>query len=135
MVSDADCDINQRPFVFVHGTFGSATTSRTSRACSAMASSESDYRGRIQLPGDQPGTNGSPAAAIDKIPAETGSIRSTWPVIRKERTAVSISDAAHARRWRTTSISGSPNVVGGDAHSSPESTISAECPITPSVRP
>lgn len=74
VVDDADCDRTQRPFVFVHGTFGSGDNfAHVAR----LLGSNGFCQDRIiaveyNSLGDQPGTNGELDAAIDAILAETG---------------------------------------------------------------
>lgn len=74
VVADADCDKNQRPFVFVHGTFGSGDNfAHVAR----LLGSNGFCQDRIiaveyNSLGEAPGTNGELDAAIDKILAETG---------------------------------------------------------------
>jgi hypothetical protein len=74
VVADADCDRTQRPFVFVHGTYGSGDNfAHVAR----LLGSNGFCQDRIiaveyNSLGDAPGTNGQLDAAIDKILAETG---------------------------------------------------------------
>jgi len=74
VVADADCDQSQRPFVFVHGTFGSGDNfSNVARLLGSNGFCQDrivaiDYNSL----GDSPGTNGQLDAAIDKVLAETG---------------------------------------------------------------
>jgi pimeloyl-ACP methyl ester carboxylesterase len=74
VVRDADCDKSQRPFVFVHGTFGSGDNfAHVAR----LLGSNGFCQDRIiaveyNSLGEQPGTNGELDAAIDAILAETG---------------------------------------------------------------
>ena len=76
VVADADCDKSQRPFVFVHGTYGSGDNFAH---VAALLGSNGFCQDRIvtieyNSLGDQPGTNGQLDQAIDKILAETGAI-------------------------------------------------------------
>jgi pimeloyl-ACP methyl ester carboxylesterase len=74
VVADADCDQTQRPFVFVHGTFGSGDNfSHVARLLGSNGFCQDriiaiDYNSL----GDAPGTNGQLDAAIDEILARTG---------------------------------------------------------------
>jgi pimeloyl-ACP methyl ester carboxylesterase len=74
VVADADCDKSQRPFVFVHGTFGSGDNfAHVARLLGSNGFCQErivaiDYNSL----GDAPGTNGELDAAIDKVLAETG---------------------------------------------------------------
>lgn len=74
VVADADCDQNQRPFVFVHGTFGSGDNfAHVAR----LLGSNGFCQDRIiaveyNSLGDAPGTNGQLDAAIDQVLAATG---------------------------------------------------------------
>jgi pimeloyl-ACP methyl ester carboxylesterase len=74
VVADADCDQSQRPFVFVHGTFGSGDNfAHVAR----LLGSNGFCQDRIiaveyNSLGDMPGTNGELDAAIDQVLAETG---------------------------------------------------------------
>jgi pimeloyl-ACP methyl ester carboxylesterase len=74
VVADADCDRGQRPFVFVHGTFGSGDNfAHVARLLGSNGFCQDriiaiDYNSL----GDMPGTNGQLDAAIDEILAETG---------------------------------------------------------------
>lgn len=74
VVDDADCDTSQRPFVFVHGTFGSGDNfAHVAR----LLGSNGFCQDRIiaveyNSLGDQPGANGAIDAAIDAILAQTG---------------------------------------------------------------
>jgi pimeloyl-ACP methyl ester carboxylesterase len=74
VVADADCDQSQRPFVFVHGTFGSGDNfAHVAR----LLGSNGFCQDRIiaieyNSLGDMPGTNGQLDAAIDAILAATG---------------------------------------------------------------
>jgi len=74
VVADAACDQNQRPFVFVHGTFGSGDNfSHVARLLGSNGFCQDriiaiDYNSL----GDAPGTNGQLDAAIDEILARTG---------------------------------------------------------------
>jgi pimeloyl-ACP methyl ester carboxylesterase len=74
VVADADCDKNQRPFVFVHGTFGSGDNfAHVAR----LLGSNGFCQDRIVAVeynslGEAPGTNGELDAAIDDILARTG---------------------------------------------------------------
>jgi hypothetical protein len=72
VVADADCDKNQRPFVFVHGTFGSGDNFAH---VAALLGSNGFCQDRIvaieyNSLGDQPGANGELDAAIDKVLAD-----------------------------------------------------------------
>lgn len=69
VVADADCDKSQRPFVFVHGTFGSGDNFAH---VAALLGSNGFCQDRIVAVeynslGDQPGSNGAIDAAIDKV--------------------------------------------------------------------
>lgn len=74
VVADADCDKGQRPFVFVHGTFGSGDNfSHVARLLGSNGFCQDriiaiDYNSL----GDRPAENGQLDAAIDRILAETG---------------------------------------------------------------
>ena len=74
VVADADCDQTQRPFVFVHGTFGSGDNfAHVAR----LLGSNGFCQDRIiaveyNSLGDAPGTNGQLDAAIDEVLAATG---------------------------------------------------------------
>lgn len=74
VVADEDCDPNQRPFVFVHGTFGSGDNfSHVAR----LLGSNGFCQDRIiaveyNSLGDNPGADGEIDAAIDAILADTG---------------------------------------------------------------
>jgi len=74
VVPDAACDRNQRPLVFVHGTFGSGDNfAHVAR----LLGSNGFCQDRIvaieyNSLGDMPGTSGQLDAAIDAILAETG---------------------------------------------------------------
>lgn len=74
VVADADCDRSQRPFVFIHGTFGSGDNfSHVAR----LLGSNGFCQDRIiaveyNSLGDSPGADGEIDAAIDAILAETG---------------------------------------------------------------
>jgi pimeloyl-ACP methyl ester carboxylesterase len=74
VVADADCDRSQRPFVFVHGTFGSGDNfAHVAR----LLGSNGFCQDRIiaveyNSLGDQPGTDGEIDAAIDEVLAATG---------------------------------------------------------------
>ena len=74
VVADADCDQTQRPFVFVHGTFGSGDNfAHVAR----LLGSNGFCQDRIitieyNSLGDTPGTNGQLDAAIDPVLAATG---------------------------------------------------------------
>jgi pimeloyl-ACP methyl ester carboxylesterase len=74
VVTDADCDRTQRPFVFVHGTFGSGDNfSHVAR----LLGSNGFCQDRIiaveyNSLGEEPGTNGELDAAIDAVLARTG---------------------------------------------------------------
>ncbi len=74
VVADADCDRSQRPFVFVHGTFGSGDNfAHVAR----LLGSNGFCQDRIVAVeynslGDAPGADGTLDAAIDKVLAETG---------------------------------------------------------------
>jgi pimeloyl-ACP methyl ester carboxylesterase len=74
VVSDADCDKSQRPFVFVHGTFGSGDN--FAHVATLLGSNgfcpERIVAIEYNSLGDAPGTNGQLDAAIDKVLAETG---------------------------------------------------------------
>jgi pimeloyl-ACP methyl ester carboxylesterase len=74
VVADADCDKSQRPFVFVHGTFGSGDN--FAHVASLLASNGfcADRIVAIEYNslGDKPGTNGQLDAAIDRVLAQTG---------------------------------------------------------------
>ncbi|MGH7788391.1 MAG: alpha/beta fold hydrolase [Candidatus Binatia bacterium] len=74
VVADADCDRSQRPFVFVHGTFGSGDNfAHVAR----LLGSNGFCQDRIiaieyNSLGDMPAANGQIDAAIDAILAATG---------------------------------------------------------------
>ncbi len=74
VVADADCDRSQRPFVFVHGTFGSGDNfAHVARLLGSNGFCQDriiaiDYNSL----GDMPGTNGQLDAAIDAVLAATG---------------------------------------------------------------
>ncbi len=74
VVADADCDPTQRPFVFVHGTFGSGDNfAHVAR----LLGSNGICQDRIVAVeynslGDSPGTDGRLDAAIDQVLARTG---------------------------------------------------------------
>jgi len=74
VIADADCDRTQRPFVFVHGTFGSGDNfSHVAR----LLGSNGFCQDRIVAVeynslGDAPGANGQLDAAIDQVLAATG---------------------------------------------------------------
>lgn len=74
VVADADCDESQRPFVFVHGTFGSGDNfAHVAR----LLGSNGFCQDRIVAVeynslGDEPGANGELDAAIDEVLAATG---------------------------------------------------------------
>jgi pimeloyl-ACP methyl ester carboxylesterase len=74
VVADADCDHTQRPFVFVHGTFGSGDNfAHVAR----LLGSNGFCQDRIitieyNSLGDMPGTDGQLDAAIDAVLAATG---------------------------------------------------------------
>lgn len=74
VIADADCDRTQRPFVFVHGTFGSGDNfAHVAR----LLGSNGFCQDRIiaieyNSLGDMPATNGQLDAAIDAILAATG---------------------------------------------------------------
>jgi pimeloyl-ACP methyl ester carboxylesterase len=74
VVADADCDQSQRPFVFVHGTFGSGDNfAHVARLLGSNGFCQDriiaiDYNSL----GDEPGTNGQLDAAIDQVLAATG---------------------------------------------------------------
>lgn len=117
VVSDADCDTNQRPFVFVHGTFGSGDNfAHVAR----LLGSNGFCQDRIVAVeynslGDQPGTNGSLDAAIDKILAETGfdQVDLAGHSQGTRHCGEYLKDAAHrAKVAHYINFSGSPNVGG-----------------------
>jgi hypothetical protein len=69
VVADADCDKSQRPFVFVHGTFGSGDNFAH---VAALLGSNGFCQDRIvtieyNSLGEQPATNGKLDAAIDQV--------------------------------------------------------------------
>ena len=74
VVADADCDRSQRPFVFVHGTFGSGDNfAHVARLLGSNGFCQDriiaiDYNSL----GEMPGTNGQLDAAIDAVLAATG---------------------------------------------------------------
>jgi pimeloyl-ACP methyl ester carboxylesterase len=74
VVAEADCDRSQRPFVFVHGTFGSGDNfAHVARLLGSNGFCQDriiaiDYNSL----GDRPAENGQLDAAIDQILAETG---------------------------------------------------------------
>ena len=74
VVADADCDQSQRPFVFVHGTFGSGDNfAHVARLLGSNGFCQDriiaiDYNSL----GEMPGTNGQLDAAIDAVLAATG---------------------------------------------------------------
>jgi len=72
IVSDAKCDKSRRPFVFVHGTYGSGDNFAH---VAALLGSNGYCQDRIvgveyNSLGDQPGTDGSIDKAIDKVLAD-----------------------------------------------------------------
>src|SRR5262249_23216878 len=74
VVKDEDCDKTQRPFVFVHGTYGSGDNFAH---VAALLGSNGFCQDRIiaveyNSLGDKPGENGSIDGAIDAILQQTG---------------------------------------------------------------
>lgn len=74
VVPDADCDRTQRPFVFVHGTFGSGDNfAHVARLLGSNGFCQDRiYAIEYNSLGEQPAANGKIDAAIDAILAETG---------------------------------------------------------------
>lgn len=74
VVADSDCDRGQRPFVFVHGTFGSGDN--FAHVARLLGSNDFCQDRIIAIDynslGDQPGTDGQLDAAIDEVLAATG---------------------------------------------------------------
>lgn len=74
VVADEDCDRTLRPFVFVHGTFGSGDNfAHVARLLGSNGYCQ-DWIVAVEYNslGDSPGTDGSIDAAIDAILAESG---------------------------------------------------------------
>lgn len=74
VVRDADCDRTRRPFVFVHGTFGSGDNfAHVARLLGSNGYCQ-DWIVAVEYNslGDSPGTDGSIDAAVDAILAESG---------------------------------------------------------------
>jgi pimeloyl-ACP methyl ester carboxylesterase len=74
VVSESDCDRTRRPFVFVHGTFGSGDNfAHVARLMGSNGYCQDWIVGvEYNSLGDSPGADGSIDAAIDAILAESG---------------------------------------------------------------
>ena len=116
VVADAGCDKSQRPFVFVHGTFGSGDNFAH---VAALLGSNGVCQDRIVAVeynslGDQPGSNGAIDAAIDKVLAANPGFTQVDLAGHSQGTmhcGIYLRDPAHAAKVaHYINFSGVPNV-------------------------
>ena len=117
VVADADCDKSQRPFVFVHGTYGSGDNFAH---VAALLGSNGFCQDRIvtieyNSLGEQPATNGKLDAAIDKVLQDNPGFTQVDLAGHSQGTShcgTYLRDAAHAAKVaHYVNFSGSPAVA------------------------